>query len=126
MMADTFVAEEVTPVENTDPVLEELRQIKFHLSLLTHELRSKAFGLFDREVLRTDRRMSMFRAFDGGRTPAQIGEMTDVTDQGVRDLIRNMENAGFVSVTRDTRGAQIASVNVDAILDWYFSRPAPA
>lgn len=121
-MANTFAAEEVTPVENTEPVLEELRQIRFHLSLLTHELRSKVFDLFENEVLRTDRRISMFRTFDGNRTPAQIGEMTDVSDQGVRDLIKDLESAGFVSVIRDTRGAQIASVNIDAILDWYFSR----
>ncbi len=107
-------------------ILAELKEIKFHLSLLTHELRTKAFGLFEAEVLRTDRRINMFKAFDGVRTPAQIGEITSVTDQGVRDLIRDMENAGFVSVTRDTRAAQIASVNVDAILDWYFSRPPTA
>ena len=109
-----------------DAVLNELKEIRFHLSLLTHELRSRAFGLFEREVLRTDRRISMYRTFDGNRTPAQIGEMTDVSDQGVRDLIKDLESAGFVSVIRDTRGAQIAGVNVDAILDWYFSRQATA
>ena len=101
-----------------EAILSELKEIKFHLSLLTHELRSRAFNLFEKELLRTDRRISMFRAFDGARTPAEIGEIAGVTAQGVRDLIRDLEGRGVISVHRDTRGAQIASINVDAILDW--------
>ena len=113
-------------MSDTDAILQELREIKFHLVMLTYELRSKALTLFEEEVLRTDRRIAMFRAFDGSRTPAEIGEITDVTSQGVRDLIKDLESEDFIIVTRDNRGAQIAAPNMEAILGSYFSRQPTA
>jgi hypothetical protein len=52
------------------PVL-ELKEIKFHLSLLTHEIRSKAFGAFEAEVLESEGRQAIWRAFNDNLTPAE-------------------------------------------------------
>ncbi len=106
----------------TEDILAELREIKFHLSLLTYELRCRAFALFEREILGTQRRIDMFRAFDDNRSPAQIANIAGVSDQAVRNVIRDLQAQEFVSV-RIVSGAQVASRNMDRILDWYFSRP---
>jgi hypothetical protein len=107
-------------VGELDAVLEELREIREHLSILTFELRSRPMQLFEAEMLRTRNRINMFRAFDGKRNPAQVASVAGVSDQAVRDLIKDLQGPGFVTV-RVVGGAQVATISTEGVLNWYFS-----
>ena len=104
-----------------DEIVEELREIKFHLSLLTHEIRSKALGLFEREVLKTDARIEMFHALNDEKNTMQVAAAAGVTRQAALNLLHDLEAGGFISVRTEGQ-AQIARPNLDGILDWYYSR----
>ncbi len=102
-------------------VLEELRQIRWHLGILTFEVRSQALQSFENEVLQTENRAKMFSELDGQRTTTQVAAQVHVSGRAVRDLLRDM--AQFLTI-RMQGAAQIAEPNWEAILDWYFRRPA--
>lgn len=104
-----------------DRCLTELREIRRYLSILALVVLRPAVARFEHDVLRTDNRVRIFRAFDGERTPKEVGDAADVTDQAVRDLIKDLRGKGYV--TLPASGAQVASVSYEAILDWYHAQP---
>ncbi len=109
----------MTNTSDDDPILEELRQIRFHLSLLTHEIRSKAIGSFEQDVLKSAARINMFRAFDGAKTTMQIAEIGDVTRQAVLNFVKDMIESGYVHA-KTVGSTQLISQNIDGVLDWYY------
>jgi hypothetical protein len=104
-----------------DQATELLRKIEEHLSILTAPLREAAERDFDEEVLRTEPRKKMFRAFDGLKTPREVAKAAGTTDQAVRDLVRFLEPLGFIRVETSS-GAQIASPDLVAIVKWHSRR----
>lgn len=105
-----------------DPVLAELREMKRYLAILSTLALRPALSTFEQEVLRTNNRVRIFRAFNGERTPDEVGKMGGVTGQSVRELIKDLRKKHYVTVP--SSGAQVASVNHEAILDWYSSQPS--
>jgi hypothetical protein len=104
-----------------EAILSELKEIKFHLSLLTQKIRSEAFGAFENEILRTDPRIRMWRVFDGKLGPVEVGKLTEVTGQGVRDMIQDPAIAPFLHVAMVGR-SPLPSRNIEAVLDWYLAK----
>ena len=72
-----------------DPILDELKGIRFHLSLLTHEIRSSAMKAFQQEMLRSDERIRAWWAFDGSSKSEDVGKAAGVSGRLVRDMIRD-------------------------------------
>ena len=105
-----------------EAILSELKEIRRDLSILAIVAFRPALSRFERDVLRTDNRIRIFRAFDGKRTPTDVGKLAGVTGQGVRDLIKDLEPKGFVEIP--SSGSQVASVKHDVILDWYHATSA--
>ncbi len=103
---------------NNDDYVNLLSRIESHLSVLAAPLRRSASRHFEDEILRTDPRKAMFRAFDGQRTMAEVGQETGVTSQAVRDLVRILEPQGFVSVVPGPRG-QVVKPQMDRIVTWH-------
>jgi hypothetical protein len=109
-------------VANEEEMLDELKQIRFHLSLLTHDIRSRAFSLFEREVLKTDARAKMFYALDDEKNAMQIAEAAGVTRQAALNLLHDLERGGFITL-RTVGQAQVGKQNIDKILDWFQANP---
>ena len=100
-----------------DEILVELKKANRALALLATVAMRPALLKFEKDVLRTDNRIKMFRLFDGERTPTAVAGLTGVSGQGVRDLIKDLTGKGFVEIPDS--GPQVATVRYEAIFDWY-------
>ena len=83
---------------NDDLVLRELREIRFHLSLLTHSMRAEAFDAFESEVLKTDARIKMFHAIHNARNGPQIGDAAGVSRQAAHAFLKDLSDGGFTLI----------------------------
>jgi hypothetical protein len=102
----------------SEAVIQELREIKYHLSLLTFDLRTKAARRFAEEILGTDGRRKMWDALDGVRTTTEIGKTANVSSQAVRDLFQDRTVSRFLKV-QTVNNALIGARDMDAVMDWY-------
>ena len=106
-----------------DQVLAELREIRFHLSLLTHDIRSKAFTAFDEQVLKTEARKLMFHALNDERNAMQLADVAGVSRQAALNLLHDLELGGFITI-RAVGQAQVGKQNIDGVLNWYYAHPS--
>ncbi len=100
-------------------ILSELAEIKRHLSVLATVALRPALAKFEKEMLQSEKRVAMFRAFDGKRSPKEVGEIAGVTGRAVRDLIKDLREKGYLHVPAS--GSQTASVQYASVLDWYYT-----
>lgn len=96
----------------------DMAEVKRYLSILASVALRPAMSRFEREILKTGNRVKIFKAFDGSRNPNEVAEIANVTGQAVRDLIKDMRAKGYVSVPES--GAQVATIQYEAILDWFY------
>ena len=103
----------------TDTSRSDMAEVKRYLAILATVALRPAMHKFEEDILKTDKRKSMFKAFDGKRNSNEIAQLADVSGRAARDLINDLKKYGYVSVP-DT--GQVATVQYEAILDWFHSQ----
>ena len=103
----------------TDTSGSDMAEVKRYLAILATVALRPAMHKFEQEVLKTDKRKTMFKAFDGKRNSSEIAQVANVTGKAARDLINDLKKDGYVSVPET---GQVASVEYEAILDWYYAQ----
>lgn len=106
-----------------DEILTELRQIRLALELLTSKERTAVRTLFNKRVLRTDERATMFWAVDGQKDADALAAGAGVSVRAAQRLIKDMEDAGWVTISQNRR-TRIPTMAFDKIVAWYHAEAA--
>lgn len=86
-------------------ILGELRQIRAVQQLLARASMDELQGKLESRYLTTDERRNMYRLADGRRTVSDIAREVKKTPEAVRQLMAELERAGYVQIVKDGKAS---------------------
>lgn len=105
-------------------LLTVLKSIDRRLALLAGKEERDVRNALISDILTTPARLAMWDAIDGRTGSPELGRVAKVSERAAQLFVRELLDAGLVRAAGAAGRGMLVTRDEDAIVQWYFRRPA--